>query len=532
MTKHFRKMPKAALLSALLATSALPALAGGTLRLDEVPVGELDPGKALDYADSLLMFNVYDTLVMPAAGAPGQAPHLATDWAIDGNVVTFTLRDDVTFQSGNPFSADDVVFSFDRMKAMGQGNAYLFGTVEKAEAVDARTVKFTLSAPYAPFVAALTRLPILDKALVMQNLGEGEGEMRDWGQAWLSANSAGSGAYKIVSHNPQSETVMARNDSYFLGVPAEAPDEVRLRYGLEAATVRAMVASGEHDITSQWLPPEVMASMVGEGAHLLQEAGTGGFYIKLNTQKAPLDDVNCRLALSYAFDYQTAVAITQITPEVAGGIASTGAIPVGMLGAKARDAGTLSRNMDAARDHLSKCAYDPADYTLELSWVAEVPLEERFALLMQQNFAELGFNTEIVRVPWVLFTERVSKPETTPNISQVFVTAVTGDPDTLLYPMYHSSLAGTWQSPEYLKDAEVDALLDKGRTAATPAEREATYAALNDRLMALAPTIYGFDRNSVMAASARVSVPAMEDPAKAYALDGMGLSFRLMAMTD
>jgi peptide/nickel transport system substrate-binding protein len=192
----------------------------------------------------------------------------------------------------------------------------------------------------------------------------------------------------------------------------------------------------------------------------------------------------------------------------------------------------LTRNMDAAKDYLSKCAYNPADYTLELSWVAEVPLEERFALLMQQNFSELGFNTEIVRVPWVLFTERVAKPETTPNISQVFVTAVTGDPDTLLYPMYHSSLSGTWQSPEYLKDAEVDALLDKGRTAATPADREAAYAAVNDRLMALAPTIYGFDRNTVMAASSRVSVPAMEDPAKAYALDGMGLSFRLMAMKD
>ncbi len=532
MTMHLSKMPKVALLTALFATSALPALAGGTLRLDEVPVGELDPGKALDYADSLLMFNVYDTLVMPTAGAPGQSPHLATEWTIEGNLVTFKLRDDVKFQSGNAFTADDVVFSFDRMKALGQGNAYLFSTVEKAEAVDANTVKFTLSAAYAPFIASLTRLPILDKALVLQHLGDGEGEMKDWGQAWLSANSAGSGAYKIVSHNPQSETVMSRNDGYFLGVPAEAPDEVRLRYGLEAATVRAMVSSGEHDITSQWLPPEVMMAMVGDGAHLLQEAGTGGFYIKLNTQKAPLDDVNCRLALANAFDYQTAMAITQITPEVAGGTAPTGAIPVGMLGAKPRDGGTLTRNMDAAKDYLSKCAYNPADYTLELSWVAEVPLEERFALLMQQNFSELGFNTEIVRVPWVLFTERVAKPETTPNISQVFVTAVTGDPDTLLYPMYHSSLSGTWQSPEYLKDAEVDALLDKGRTAATPADREAAYAAVNDRLMALAPTIYGFDRNTVMAASSRVSVPAMEDPAKAYALDGMGLSFRLMAMKD
>lgn len=532
MTSLIRSVPKSLLLSAFLSSAALPALAAGVLRLDEVPVGELDPAKALDYADSLLMFNVYDTLVLPAEGQPGHVPHLATEWAMNGDVVTLKLRDDVKFQSGNPFTADDVVFSIDRMKALGQGNAYLFAIVEKAAAVDPHTVEITLSKPYSPFIASLVRLPIVDKALVMQHLGNGEGEMKDWGQAWLSTNAAGSGAYGVVSHNPQSETVMARNQGYFLGVPPEAPDEVRLRYGLEAATLRAMMASGEHDITSQWLPPEVMAAMVGDGAHLLQESGTGAFFVKLNTSKAPLDDVNCRLALANAFDYATAAMITQVTPEISGALPPTGAIPAGMLGARPRDAGTLARNMDAAKDHLSKCAYNPADYTLELSWIAEVPIEERFALLMQQNFGELGFKTEIVRVPWVLFTERVTKPDSTPHISQIFATAVTGDPDTLLYPMYHSSMAGTWQSPEYLKDDEVDALLDKGRTAATPEERAAVYGELNDRLMALAPTIYAFDRNNVMAASPRVAVPAMEDHAKAMALEGMGLSFRLMQMKD
>ena len=54
---------------------------------------------------------------------------------------------------------------------------------------------------------------------------------------------------------------MAKNADYFLGVPAKAPDTVRLRYGLEAATVRTLVAQGEHDITSQWLPPEVLKSL-------------------------------------------------------------------------------------------------------------------------------------------------------------------------------------------------------------------------------------------------------------------------------
>jgi len=99
--------------------------AGGVLRLDEVAVGELDPGKASDYADSILMFNVYDTLVLPEQGGPGLVPHLAKSWEADGNSYTFSLRDDVQFQSGNPLTADDVVFSLERMQNLGQGLSYL-----------------------------------------------------------------------------------------------------------------------------------------------------------------------------------------------------------------------------------------------------------------------------------------------------------------------------------------------------------------------------------------------------------------------
>lgn len=73
---------KSSLLAGLLTASALstPAFAESVLRLDEVAVGELDPGKASDYADSILMFNVYDTLVLPVQGGPGYAPHLAASW--------------------------------------------------------------------------------------------------------------------------------------------------------------------------------------------------------------------------------------------------------------------------------------------------------------------------------------------------------------------------------------------------------------------------------------------------------------------
>ena len=530
---YLAKTAAAALLgvSTLALAPSAPALAETVLRLDEVAVGELDPAKASDYADSILMFNVYDTLVLPAQGAPGLVSHLAESWSADGNNHTFKLRKDVKFQSGNPLTAEDVVFSLERMQALGAGLSYLFTNVEKAEAVDDNTVTFVLKEPYAPFVASMLRLPSVDKTLVMENLGDGDGEMKDWGQAFLSANGAGTGAYKVTSHNPQQETVMARNADYFLGVADVAPDTVRLRYGLEPATVRTLIAQGEHDISSQWLPPEVLKALAQGGAQLLTESGTGGFYVKMNTTKAPFDDPQCRLALASAFDYDAAIKMIAVTDDVSQGSAATGAIPVGMLGSNP-PTDTLTRDMDAAKRHWDSCRYAPGDHTIEISWIAEVPIEERFALLMQANFAELGVKSEIKKLPWALFAEQVSKPENTPHISQLFVNAVTGDPDTLLYGMYDSKAAGTWQSPEYLNDAEVDALLEEGRVNSDPEARAKAYHELNDRLMAIAPSIYGYDRQSVFAASNRVKVPALSDPSKAFGLDGMGFSFRLMEMQD
>ncbi len=527
------RTPFKMLAAALLAAASIHSYAAAetVLRLDEVPVGELDPAKASDYADSILMYNVYDTLVMPKAGQPGFDPLLATSWETDGKTFTFKLRTDVKFQSGNPMTADDVVFSFQRMMALGQGLSYLFGNVEKAEAVDPSTVKFTLKEVYAPFISSLTRLPIVDKKLVMQNLAAGTGDMKDWGQAYLSGHAAGTGAYKIVSHNPQEETVMAKNADYFLKVPAKAPDTVRFRYGLEAATVRTLIAQGEHDISSSWLPPEVLKSLAADGAQLLTEKGNTEFYVKMNTSKAPFDDVECRLAVSYAFDYDSGIKMVAVTDTVSQGSPATGALPVGMLGALPADQ-PIKRDLEKAKEHLAKCKYKPEDMKVEISWIGEVPIEERFALLMQANFSEIGIKAEVKKLPWALFVEQISKPENTPSISQVFVNTMSGDPDTLLYGMYHSTSGGTWMSPEYLKDKDVDALLEKGRTTTDDAERAKIYVELNKRLMALAPTIFAQDQTAVFAASNRVSVPALSDPTKAYALAGFGFNFRMMEMKE
>lgn len=494
------------------------------LRLDEVAVGEIDPAKGYDYADSVLAFNLYDTLVLPRQGGTGYAPHLAESWTSNGTSYTFKLRDNIKFRSGNPLRAEDVVYSLERMQALDAGLSYLFEAVS-AKAIDETKVVFQLDEPYGPFVASLIRLPIVDKVLVEKNNGSDK-----WGETFLGTSSAGSGAYSIVSHDPNKETVMAKWDGYFLGVSEAAPDKVSMRYGLDSATVRQLIAEGKHDIASQWLPPEVIKSMLDDGAQLLTEK-SGSFYFKMNTAKAPLDDVNCRLALANAFDYETAIHMIAINDDISAGLPSTGAIPLGMYGANPPQ-DILTQDISKAKQYLEACKYDVDDMNIEISWIAEVPLEERFAVLMQYNFDQLGIKSEIKKISWASYEEQVSKPENTPHISQIVSWSVTGDPDTLLWGMYHSSTPGTWQSPERLNDKLVDQYLEAGRKAADETGRIAAYQKLNSRLMELAATIYGFDRQSIFVASNRVRVPALSDPGKAFGVDAMGFTFRLMGMVE
>jgi len=217
------------------------------------------------------------------------------------------------------------------------------------------------------------------------------------GEEFLSGTSAGSGAYSVMSRNPQEETVMSKWGDYFLGVADSAPAAVRLRYGLEGATMRTLIAQGAHDIASQWLPPEVTKALAEDGAQLLTENGSGGFYLAMNTTKAPLDDVNCRLAMRHAFDYGTAIQMIAVTDDVPTGSPATGAIPVGMFVSNGLDS-ALVQDMDKAKQYLADCKYDVADMNIEVSWIAEVSNEERFALLFQTNLSQLGVKSEIKKL--------------------------------------------------------------------------------------------------------------------------------------
>lgn len=512
MKKLFR-----VLLLALVVLGTL-GFAQRVLRVDEVAVGELDPAKATDYADSMLMFNIYDTLVW--ANSEGDIiPLLAEKWAIskDGLTYTFTLRKNVKFHDGSEVTAEDVAYSFDRTVAINLGYAYLYkGWVKSVKVVDKYNVAFTLSESYAPFLSSLVRLPIVNKAVVTKNQKDGKfGANGDYGQAFLSANDAGSGAYKVDSHNPQEATVLSKFKDYFQGFAAKAPDQVRIRYSVEAATMRTLMSRNEHEVASQWLPLEVVKALTAAGKQVVLEAADTVFYLKFNTKKAPTDDVNLRKAMALAFDYDALRSILKLDDKITLAKTIRGPLPEDFPNSD-KTLPLPKRDLTAAKAALAQSKYK-SDQVVEIAWVAEVPLEEKFALLFQQNMAEIGVKVNVVKVPWALMTERASKIDSTPHVSSVYVAISFPDADSLLYSMYHSKAAGTWMSTEWLQDKQVDQLLDDARSETDPAKRKALYAQLQKRVVSLQPAIFAYGNVAAFVKQPYVKVPTLEGGSKSVA---------------
>lgn len=497
------------------------------LRIDEVAVAEIDPAKSTDFIDSILFYNLYDTLVAP--GSAGRIlPSLARSWTVspDGLTYTFTLRRGARFHDGSEVSAADVAFSLQRMMALKAGFSYLYdGWVKSVTASGPSTVAIALNKPYGPFLSTLVRLGVVNKDLVLRNKrGTKYGANGDYGEAYLNTRDAGSGPYRVRSHNPQQSSVIEKFPRYWQGFARTAPDEVRVSLSVEAATIRTLMARREHDVTSQWLPTEIYRALDGtRGIALATERGQSNLFLKINTKRAPTDDVNVRRAMVLGFDYGAVLRLIRINDRVTAGKVARGPIPEGFPGFDP----TLSaprRDVAAAKAALAQSKYQ--DVEIEFGWVAEVPLEEKIALLFQQNMAEIGVKVKVVKVPWALMTEKATKADSTPNIVPIFFAGTYPDPDSFLYSTYHSSASGSWTSMEWLGNGDVDRLLDRARTTANPDQRLALYKQAQRMIIDHVPDIFAYEQFAVFAYQEYVT-PAFVDPAKAIPVQGAHWNFRL-----
>ena len=178
-------------------------------------------------------------------------PYLAKSWEIspDGRTYTFKLRDDVTFCSGKKFTAEDVVYTFTRLKSpeVRAPFGWRAGEIKELRAIDAYTVAYELTDPFSDLLLQLT---MFTANIINRDSVEALG--KDYGIAGID----GTGPWCFVSWQPRTETVMRRNDAYRWGPKMFAnPGPVKferlsMRIIPEESSRVAAMLGGQFDFTS------------------------------------------------------------------------------------------------------------------------------------------------------------------------------------------------------------------------------------------------------------------------------------------
>ena len=297
----------------------------------------LDPAESFEFSGSEVTGNAYDRLVAFDLADPSKLyGDLASGWEIssDNMTYTFKLKPGLKFHSGNPVTAADVVYSFQRAVVLNKSPGFIltqFGfskdnVLEKVKAVDDLTVTMTVDKPYAPtfFLNCLTAqvASVVDSKTVKAN-AKGD----DFGNEWLKTTSAGSGAYIVRGWKANEQYAMEANPNWHNGAPKTK--RVVVRHVPEPASQRLLLEKGDVDYARNLTKDQLEA--IKGNANLVQIQGQKGYilYLGLNQKNPNLAKPEVREALKWLVDYdaiEANIVRGTFTPHQA-------FLPIGFFGA-------------------------------------------------------------------------------------------------------------------------------------------------------------------------------------------------------
>ncbi|MBB3594624.1 peptide/nickel transport system substrate-binding protein [Rhizobium sp. BK529] len=410
LNRSFRLLSAGAALSLL--TVAAPAAFAETPKdtlvegfaIDDII--SMDPGEAFELSTAEVTSNTYSLLVRLDMNDTSKVKgDLADSWTVsdDGLTYTFKLKPGLKFASGNPITAEDVAWSFERAVKLDKSPAFIltqFGltggnVTEKAKAVDPTTFTFTVDKPYAPsFVLnclTATVASVVDKKLVMDHVKSVTVDAdhkydNDFGNEWLKTNYAGSGAYKLREWRANEVVVMERNDNYY-GEKAKL-NRVIYRYMKESSAQRLALEAGDIDIARNLEPGDLDAVSKNADLATTNAPKSTIYYVSLNSKNENLKKPEVQEAFKYLVDYD-AIGATLI--KGIGEIHQT-FLPTGQLGALNDNPYKL--DVAKAKELLAKAGL-PDGFSVTMDVRNTQPVTG-IAESMQQTLAQAGVKMEII----------------------------------------------------------------------------------------------------------------------------------------
>ncbi len=294
--------------------SAASAAQAQTLRWSsQGDIATMDPYAHTESFTSNMHHHIYDPLVRRDRNMQIE-PALATSWQVVApNRWRFSLRRDVKFHDGSPFTADDVVASVTRLldpTARARGN---LANVTAAEKVDDFTVDFVLRGPYPLLLNDLSGIFIMSRSWMARNDALKPGNITTGTTTYASTNANGTGPFKLESYQPDSRTVMVVNDAWW-DKPQHNLKRIEFRPIRSDATRVAALLSGELDMIAPAPLQDLARIGQASGFKVVEEPSLRLIFLGMNWRpelfaepgkKNPLLDLRVRQALWHAVDLDT-----------------------------------------------------------------------------------------------------------------------------------------------------------------------------------------------------------------------------------
>ena len=396
-----------------------PAAAQKTLvYYSQYDISTLDPADAYDSGSFIPIQNSYDTLLTyPLTTISTFAPALATEIptvanggiSADGLTYTFHLRQGVKFSNGDPFTADDVVYTFQRVLRINSpqsGVAWIDSqdlNVSSITKVDTYTVQFKLTHVFNPFLQTLaTAEPnaIVSKAAVEAHGGIVNGQ----DNAWMTNNTVGTGPYMVQSWTRGQQIVMVRNPNYWGPSGGARYDKVVMLLNVLPSTAISAARSGDATIADI---PFTQAASLSNATNVqvivspVPRTYMVGFDI--NSTHAVMANASVRQALSWAFPYD------QVIANAFSGYASplNGPVPTQIyLGTESMPTKYYSYNLTKAAAILDAAGFTKNAQGLRFGgtaltfWaISSIAWQPTVAQLYQAALQQIGITLDIHSVP-------------------------------------------------------------------------------------------------------------------------------------
>ena len=446
----------------------------------------LDPGLATDTTSSNVIFNIMDPLVKLDENLEPQAS-LAESWDVEGNVVTYHLRDDGRWTNGDPVTAGDFEYSWKRTLSpeLAADYAYqLYGIEGAAEyngcekkcdalrdkvgvkAVDDQTLQVTLTSEQPWFIAQSAHHSFL---AVHQETVE------QFKEKWTDPeNIVTNGAFKLVERKPEQSITLEKNEEW------RNADQVQLervngRIIVDGTTrVQAFEAGEVTVLDGAGLPPDEMSRLKEMEEYELYPA-LGTYYYGFNIKN--VSDVNQRRAMSLAINRRELIDNVAQADQ----LPATGFTPQGTPGFDDLNPASPwlpeEGDLDQAKELMDQVGSPKTKINL---FHNDSPGHREIAVAVQGYWQELGIDTTIKAQEWAQYLENLGPPPA--KVVDVYRLGWIGDfPDAINFLELWTCKSGN--NNTNFCNKEYDALIEKAKNTPDDDARFQIYGELEEMLL-------------------------------------------------